>query len=439
MKKRKIKKSVKFVLLILVIMLLIFLLVIRKEKSNKIEEIKEEQEEKIDYKEYVISKLSNDEDKNFLNWFCDNYKETLVNIYNYLESNTYNEDMWHEIVGYSYKVLKDFYSKKYDNMDNVKIFDKNSSVMTFVGDVSLADNWAIMPKYDERGKGVLGILDKDVLNELKGSDFFTLNSEFTVSERGSAMKNKQYTFRAHPKRLSIYDEMGLDLALLANNHVYDYGRDAFLDMLDHFKNANIPYIGAGKNLDEAKKAYYIILNGEKIAFLNSTRAEKYVLTPGASKDSEGVFRCYDTTEMVNEIKKAKEESDIVISIVHFGKEFSHDLEDVQIKTAKEFIDAGSDIVIGHHAHVLQGVEFYKDKPIIYNLGNFIFNAANVDTAIFKVIVNGKNINYEIIPCIQKDMYTYMAKDLEKQRIINDINSWSINAYLDENGKILKKY
>ena len=253
------------------------------------------------------------------------------------------------------------------------------------------------------------------------------------------MENKQYTFRAHPKRLSIYDEMGLDLALLANNHVYDFGRDAFLDMLEHFKNANIPYIGAGKNLDEAKRAYYIVLNGYKIAFLNSTRAEKYILTPGAKEDSDGVFRCYDTTEMVEEIKKAKEESDIVISIVHFGKEFSHELEDVQVKTAKEFIDAGSDIVVGHHAHVLQGVEFYNDKPIIYNLGNFIFNAATVDTAIFKVTVkNDMNMDYEIIPCIQKDEYTYIADNTEKQRIINDINSWSINAYLDENGKILKK-
>ena len=157
------------------------------------------------------------------------------------------------------------------------------------------------------------------------SDVMVVNSEFTVSGRGTPLKGKTYTFRAKPERLSIYHDMGVDLALLANNHVYDFGEDAFLDMLDAFNEYNIPYIGAGRNLDEAKKPYFFIVNGYKIAFINATRAEKNIITPGADDNNPGVFRCYDTTNLVSEIKKIKEESDYVIANIHYGKEFSHEL------------------------------------------------------------------------------------------------------------------
>ena len=140
--------------------------------------------------------------------------------------------------------------------------------------------------------------------------------------------------------------------------------------------------------------------------------------------------------MVNKIKEVRENSDIVITIMHFGKESSHELEKEQISSAKEYIDAGSDIIIGHHAHVLQGIEFYNGKPIIYNLGNFIFNAETVDTAIFQILLDKSgNMEYKMIPAIQKNKYTDLLYDADKQRLINDFNSWSINAHMDEDGII----
>jgi poly-gamma-glutamate synthesis protein (capsule biosynthesis protein) len=210
-------------------------------------------------------------------------------------------------------------------------------------------------------------------------------------------------------------------------------------MLDELNKYNIPYIGAGHNLEEASMPYFYIINGYKIALLNGTRAEKYILTPAATDDEPGVFRCYDTTNMVNKIKEVREESDFVITIMHFGKESSHNLETEQINSAKEYIDAGSDIIIGHHAHVLQGIEFYNGKPIIYNLGNFIFNAETVDTAIFQILLDksGK-MEYKMIPAIQKNKYTDLLYDDQKQRLINDFNSWSINARMDEDGMIFEE-
>ena len=439
MKKKKLKIWVK-VIIILFIAIGIFLL-IPKNKENKNDKKNTDQkviEQKIDYVLEVSKKLS-DIDIDFLKWVNEKYDSSLENLNKRLEKEEYDEEMWHDITGYSYIVLNDLYTKKYDNMDNVKILEvKTPSTISIVGDISLADNWYIMPKYDERG-GVNGILSESVLKIMTESDLMVANSEFTVSNRGTKMSGKQYTFRAKPERLKIYDEMGVDLVTLANNHVYDFGRDAFLDMLDAFDEYKIPHIGAGHNLDEAKKAYYFIINGYKFAFLNGTRAEKYILTPGANENSEGVFRCYDPTNMINEIKKVKEESDFVVTIMHFGKEGSHELEKEQVESAKKYIDAGSDIIVGHHAHVLQGIEFYKDKPIIYNLGDFIFNGNVEDTAIFQVkIGNNKEMEYYILPCQQKNMFTNLLDGKEKERLIKDMNSWSVNGNVDENGKITKK-
>ena len=434
MKKKKLKsKPIIILLLLLIIVLIVSFFVFKKSDKEKLET------EILDKKQVVYTKLKEKGiDENFIKYVDDNYKDSILMFYDLLDSKEYDISDWHLITGYSYNVLNDLYNNKYESMSNVKIIDSNNDIATlsFIGDVSLADNWYIMPAYDERGEGVNGILSDAVLDIMRNSTIMVANSEFTVSNRGTKMAGKQYTFRAKPERLAIYDEMGVDLVTLANNHVYDFGKDAFLDMLDELNNYNIPYIGAGRNFEEASKPYYYIINGYKIALLNGTRAEKYILTPEATDENPGVFRCYDTTNMVNKIKEVRENSDIVITIMHFGKESSHELEKEQISSAKEYIDAGSDIIIGHHAHVLQGIEFYNGKPIIYNLGNFIFNAETVDTAIFQILLDKSgNMEYKMIPAIQKNKYTDLLYDADKQRLINDFNSWSINAHMDEDGII----
>lgn len=439
----KIRKWVKIVFPLIAIILLgvgIFIIFNNKDKnSNNKEEPKEEIEE-IDISKIVFDKINNEEiSMEFLLWVKDSFNGSLDKLNELLDSNQYDLSYWHKVTGYSYIVLKDLFNKKYDNMDNVKIMESNNpSTISIIGDVSLADNWYIMPKYDEREKGVLGILSESVTNTMTKSDLMVVNSEFTVSNRGSALNGKQYTFRAKPERLSIYHEMGVDLVTLANNHVYDFGRDAFLDMLDAFDKENIPRIGAGRNSEEARKPYYFIINGYKFAFVNATRAEKYIMTPEAGEDSPGVFRCYDPTNMVNLIKSVKEESDYVIAIIHFGKEGSHDLEDEQVSSAKKYIDAGASAVVGHHAHVLQGVEIYNEKPIMYNLGDFIFNANTEETAMFQIKLNDDgSMDYYILPALQKGCFTDFLKDEEKQKLIDKINSWSINAKVLEDGKIVK--
>ncbi len=390
-----------------------------------------------------IKENINDEsiDETFLTWVADNYKiDTLKEISLYLKDNPYDEAIWHKTTGNSLIVLDDLYHNTFDSMDNITIIDTaKENTISFVGDVSLADNWYIMPKYDERKKGIYGILSEDTVKIMTETDIMVINSEFTISDRGEKMPNKMYTFRASPKRIPIYNEMGADLLTLANNHVYDFGKMAFNDMLDSLDEYKMPYIGAGRNITEAKKPYYFILNGYKIAFVNATRAEKYILTPEATETDGGVFRCYDEEPLKKVISETKKDSDYLILLVHWGKEDSHELEDVQITTSKLYIDAGADVIVGTHAHVLQGIDFYDHKPIVYNLGDFIFNDETKDTGIFQIkFADDGKMSYYFIPAKEENEYTKILYDDEKQRVIDNMNSWSNNSTIDKDGKITEK-
>ena len=355
----------------------------------------------------IIDYSGNTIDREFLVWISDKYSDEVLIKLEKEFSKQYSINSFRSVIGHSYYVLQDKYNGLINEKNNIEEIVSGNEMISFVGDVSLADNWYIMPKYDERNKKVYGILSEEVVHIMNNSSVMIANNEFTISNRGEKLPNKYYTFRGSPSRLSIYDEMGVDLVTLANNHVYDFGEVAFYDTLESLNNYGLPYIGAGKNLKEASRPYYFIVNGYKIGFVNATRAEKYILTPGASENSPGVFRCYDPSNFINVIKEVEKESDYVVALVHWGREDSTVLEDVQLTTSKQYIDAGADLIVGTHAHNLQGIDFYNDKAIVYNLGDFIFNNETKDTAIFQFKINDDgSFEYYFIPCKEKEEYTW---------------------------------
>ena len=191
--------------------------------------------------------------KEFLNWLNNNYgMNILKEINKSLKEGTYERNLWHSLTKNSLKVLLDKYNQNYENATNVteKSAQTNTTILNFIGDVSLADNWYIMKEYDKRNKKVLGILDENIINIFKQDDITIANNEFTISDRGAKLPNKYYTFRGSPNRLSVYEEMSVDLVTLANNHIYDYGELAFKDSLEALKQYNTPYVGAGNNIEE---------------------------------------------------------------------------------------------------------------------------------------------------------------------------------------------
>lgn len=412
-----------------------------KEETKEETNIKEnEYQNKI--QEILTYEINPRIDNNFLEWLYHNYSiESIEHILNDLKNNTFSLESFYQATHNSFIVLQDLYLNNYQNVDNVTVINKDLDEITlsFIGDVSLADNYQIMPKYTERQAGIKGILDDGVIDILNKADITIANNEFTISTRGTPLKNKTFTFRANPDNLKVYTEMGVDLVTLANNHVYDFGEEAFLDMLDALDNFGMPHIGAGKNINEASKPYYFVIMGRKIAFVNASRAEKNIMTPGATETSSGVLRCYNPDKFIETIKEAKSNSDYVIALVHWGKENYHTLEDEQIETAKMYIDAGADAIVGSHAHVLQGMEFYKDKLIAYNLGDFIFSKKTKDTGILNInIKSDGTFNYYFKACLEENEYTKLLDNEEKLKVLKDMESYSVNALFKEDGQIIPK-
>lgn len=403
---------------------------------------RKQEQPKVNYVGLIASYETFADSTSFLKWVSERYGiSVLEKIYDHLKNNMYDVSLWHKYTGLSYFVLQDYYWNRYETQDNVTVRKekKDTVQIGYAGDVSLADNWDIMPFYKSRNKGMLGILSKGMLDRIQQMDWMIVNNEFVLSDRGVPMAGKLYTFRGASQNVQFYREMGVDMVTLANNHIYDFGEEAFLDTLSTLKKAAIPYIGAGKNSDEAKKPYYLIVNGYKIAFLNATRAEKYVLTPEASENKGGVFRCYDPTSFATQIQEIKKTSDYVVALVHWGTENTHQLEEVQQETGHLYIDSGADMVIGSHAHVLQGVEFYKGKLIAYNLGNFIFNDQNVDTGVLTWNLNDDGSStFFFAPGRQKDCYTSLLEGKEASSLYQKLTEWSIHAQIIETGEIIEQ-
>ena len=182
--------------------------------------------------------------------------------------------------------------------------------------------------------------------------------------------------------MEVLQQLGADIVSLANNHVYDYGEEALLDTMDTLEQAQIPYVGAGRNLEEAEKIVYFIANGRKIAIVAATQIERsYSYTKEATKDSPGVLKTLKPDKFTEVIREAKSNSDIVIVYPHWGTEGNHSYGADQKELAEAFVSAGADVIIGGHTHCLQGVAYIEDVPVLYSLGNFWFNNKTLVTGL----------------------------------------------------------
>lgn len=303
------------------------------------------------------------------------------------------------------------------------------------GDICLDERSPAMKHMRKKGEGIAGCIDSRLIRRMKGNDFMILNNEFSISDRGKPMKGKAYTFRAPVKNAALLQKLGVDAVSLANNHVFDYGKTAFLDTLSSLKGAGIKYTGGGKNKEEAQKPLYLTCRGKTIALVAATRAEKYIMTPEAGKNSPGVFRTYNDREYVAAIRRADKKADAVIAFVHWGTEYSTRLEPAQKRQAEDYIDAGADVVVGAHTHCMQGVGYYKGKPIFYSLGNLWFNGKTLYTALLQLTIkeNG-TVEAAMVPCVQSGKETRLLKGKRKVNgFLKYINRISTNGRVREDG------
>ena len=387
-------------------------------------------------------------DETFFQWFFERYgMENLSKIQQAVLETELDMECWYELIGKSMHVLwvdycrstggKEIYLEKVYEKECAK---ENQVILDFTGDINLSEEWSTTRYLDRQPRGIQDCFSKALLEEMQSADILMINNEFTYSNRGMPLKGKAYTFRANPERVQAIAELGTDILSLANNHVWDYGEEALLDTLETVKQAEIPYVGAGRNLEEAMKPVYFIANGRKIAMVSATQIERTLnYTKEATDDMAGVLKTLNPDKFLSVIQQARTLSDYVIVFVHWGTENTNDYGRDQTELGQAFVDAGADVIIGGHTHCLQGFDYFNGKPVIYSLGNYWFNDKNIDTGLSQVVIHTdtNEIDFRFLPCVQKGCVTSLVEEPEeKQRILDFMHRISApGVSVDSDGSV----
>jgi poly-gamma-glutamate synthesis protein (capsule biosynthesis protein) len=239
--------------------------------------------------------------------------------------------------------------------------------LLFVGDIMLARG---VEFYTEReGNGDFRFPFAYVSRTLRAADLAVGNLEHPVSDRGRN-QGSEYSLRALPRAVEGLADAGFDLVSLANNHIWDWGTDALSDTLTNLDRAGIRHAGAGTNEGSANAPVVMEVNGSSFAFFSWT--DLYPEGLEAKGEAPGISR-FREDEAAATVRTLSGFYDIVVVLFHFGDEYQTSANESQRHIAEALVDAGADLIVGHHPHVVQEVERYRGGWIAYSLGNFVFD------------------------------------------------------------------
>mgnify|MGYP002626461882 CR=1 FL=1 len=344
---------------------------------------------------------------------------------------------------------------------------EESVTLRFAGDILFDDEYAVMATIKQNGGDVTGRFSPELLALMRDADLFMLNNEFPYTKRGEPTPEKTFTFRADPETAAFLPEIGVDVVSLANNHAYDFGEISLLDSLDTLRELGMPYVGAGRNIEEAAKPAYFIIGDIKIGILAATQIERLDPpdTRGATEKLAGVFRCWDPKRLLAAIEETKKNCDFCIVFIHWGTENTDELDWAQLDQVKKLADAGADAIIGAHPHVLQRLDVVNGVPVAYSLGNFLFNSRTLDTGILELVLrrnpagtakeSSLAVTYQgtsetadgqasdtpyvtlssvrFIPVLQSDCRAALLSGAEKERVLSYMRELSEGVYIDGEG------
>lgn len=238
-----------------------------------------------------------------------------------------------------------------------EIIEENETITIFlVGDIIL--NRGVEYMVEKRGEGDFKWPFLKIAKYLSKADLLFGNLESPISDKGFKV-GSIYSFRAEPKSIEGLKYCGFDILSLANNHAFDYGREALEDTFLRLKAAEIDYVGANFPLIKEIKE-------TKIAFLAYTNL-------GSPYWGINWADWNNLEEIKKDIEETKNKADILIVSLHAGEEYSSEPNQFQIEFSQAAIEAGADLIVGHHPHVIQRSEKYKNGYIFYSLGNFVFD------------------------------------------------------------------
>jgi poly-gamma-glutamate capsule biosynthesis protein CapA/YwtB (metallophosphatase superfamily) len=263
-------------------------------------------------------------------------------------------------------------------------------ILRFGGDCLMADHYE-----DAVGeKGDSAFCDFDLLN---AADLSCVNLECPVTVRGEKVP-KPFNFRMNPAYLGALNRAGIDIVNIANNHIFDYGKQGLFDTIAYLDSIGVWHIGAGRTAHEAGTPVIVQTGKWRIGFQGYYGGGE---APVASGSNPGVVQRSLPVILADIDSLRKRDSvDYVVVVLHWGTEKATAPDQGQIDFAHAIIDGGADAVIGHHPHVLQGIEAYKSGVIVYSLGNLVFGGNSrdtYDTGLFEITLGPNPAQYKFIP------------------------------------------
>ncbi|MGC9504278.1 CapA family protein [Baaleninema sp.] len=250
--------------------------------------------------------------------------------------------------------------------------------LTFGGDVDLSH-------FDPYDPGLLNDLPN-----FQEADVATLNLNLPLTDADTP-RPKTDNRKAAPEAVEALRQAGIDVVNLANDRVMDYHILGLDDTLKTLDAAEIHHIGAGRTLTEARRPKILEIKGQRIAYFGYSIGDLYIASSGRPGTNAG-----EETRIAQDIQAVRDEVDWVLVNFHWGAELASYPASWQIDLARFAIDNGADLIVGHHPRVLQGAELYRNRPIVYALGD-LTSGEGTDAALLEVSLTKDNMTVELLP------------------------------------------
>jgi poly-gamma-glutamate synthesis protein (capsule biosynthesis protein) len=244
--------------------------------------------------------------------------------------------------------------------------------LAFAGDVHFTGRTARLLKNPAAAFG-------PIASVLKSADFTAVNLETAVTSRGKPQP-KTYHFRTTPVAFTALRDAGIDLVTMANNHVLDYGQTGLADTLAAAKAARFPYVGIGASAAAAWAPYVTTINGVKIAIIGVSQVAELASSWVATRSRPGEANSINLPRTLGAVRAARRLAPVVIVFMHWGTEGQACPDPSQLSLAPKLAAAGASIIIGAHAHMLQGSGWLGHTFVAYGMGNFLWWEHSYSTA-----------------------------------------------------------
>jgi poly-gamma-glutamate synthesis protein (capsule biosynthesis protein) len=291
-----------------------------------------------------------------------------------------------------------------------------------VGDIMLGDYALCL------GRGVSSAIRKrgpdhpfvHVGDCLREGDIVFGNLEAVLSNRGVKRGSvRSLAMRGDPQAAEGLRRAGFNVVSLANNHALEHGWEALKETMSALSERGIGYVGVGSSPEEGREPLVVTAKGMAIAFL------AYCLV----HDETAYLSVDNPRDICGDVAKARTRADLVVVSLHWGNEYIHRPSPDQVRLAHDIIDSGCTVILGHHPHVLQGIERYNEGLIAYSLGNFVFDMWGRNTresAILKVVLSKAGVtDLEVVPvCINRSYQPEVLSGHEGKQVLSRLEDWS---------------